>query len=439
MKESITLANLGLPLASPAPFRVNSDRTVAEGSFHVVLRCETCRSEFFKTSGLSSEEVPLSTRIFDWQGREGDEVIAHAAENRLPLLIRRAGELVVNFDILATQAFQFDDTKRPIYTYVPGFNVHKVPATIRRPLSNLVQSLRSPRITDVVSEYSKLPLTGFELVLLLLNTVLGRRPASEMTTFTWPGGKRAAFVALHDIDTVGFLKRRERDSLFRVEQKHGIKATWFVPTAILKGKDRVDFLLQSGNEVGWHDHFHDHRLPYKPFALRRAEILKHSVLADMGYPLGMRTPKLMKSNHLFEMIDQHCPPLRYDTSFLRGIAPYPLWLNGRQSRILEIPTTVPTDIRLYNQLSGVSGARKYELMLQAQIARTKKLIEVGALISIVTHPEKDLSERPELLEVYDKYLAFIKTCPELWIATAGEVYTHWTKAGARTAASFTNC
>jgi hypothetical protein len=61
-----------------------------------------------------------------------------------------------------------------------------------------------------------------------------------------------------------------------------------------------------------------------------------------------------------------------------------------------------------------------------QIARTKHLLEIGGLISIVTHPEKDLTERPELLDVYDRYLAFVRSCPNVWFATAGEVFTHWT-------------
>ena len=389
------------------------------------IQAKEIAAKYRDMSGLNGDEVEISTRIFEFERRDEDEVIVEAVENRLPLIVSRGGEIIVNFDVRATQAFSFTDSKRPIYTYVPGFNVHKVPAGIRRPVSNLIQSLRGPQAADVVKEYSRLPLTGFELVLLLLNAVIG----SDSKVFQWPAGKRAAFVALHDIDTIGFLRRRERDALFRLEQKHAIKATWFVPTAILKSKERVDFLLEAGNEVGWHDHSHDHRLPYKPFAERRAEILMHSPLGDTSYPLGMRTPKLLKSNHLFEVLDQSCAPLRYDTSFLRGIAPYPLWVNGKRSRIWEIPTTVPTDIRLYNQLRGVSGCRKYELMLEAQIARTKKLIEVGGVISIVTHPELDLSERPELLEVYDQYLAYIRTCPDLWIATAGEVFKYWTENG----------
>jgi peptidoglycan/xylan/chitin deacetylase (PgdA/CDA1 family) len=246
--------------------------------------------------------------------------------------------------------------------------------------------------------------------------------------FEWPGGKAAAFVSLHDIDTRGFLRRRERDPLYRIERKHGIRATWFVPIAISGDRrETVDFLLESGNEVGWHGYNHDHRLPYPPFAEQRVAMLRDSRFArQASYPIGMRTPKLLKSNHLFDLLDRSCPVLRYDTSFLRGIAPYPLWVNGRPSRILEIPTTVPTDIAVYNNLHDIPRSQRAKAILEVQIARTMQLLKIGALISIVTHPEKELTERPELLDVYDQYLAFIRSLPNVWVATAGEVFTHWT-------------
>ncbi len=435
MLETSEIRELGVRMPLPAPVHLNSARIVAEGVFRPAITSKELSEDFTETVGLDSKEFPLSTRIFEFDLRESDDVIVRTVETGRPLIVRRDGELIVNFDIRATQAFQFVDSKRPIYTYIPGFNIHKIPAGIRRPISNFVHSLRSPRRGDVVSEYAKLPLTSFEVVVWLLNKVLAGGAGCEASAFQWPLGKRAVFISLHDVDTGGLLRRRERDTLLRVEEKHRIKATWFAPTAHLKRKEVVDFLLQSGHEVGWHDHSHDHRLPFKPFADQRVDILNRSFLAEIeSYPVGMRTPRLLKSNYLYEVLDRACPALRYDTSFLRGIVPYRLWLNGSESRILEIPTTVPTDILVYNKLNGLSRARKFETVLQAQIARTKKLIEVGGVISIVTHPEKDLSERPELLDVYDQYLSYIKSCPNIWFTTAGELFKFWTGSGSHLSA-----
>ena len=131
-----------------------------------------------------------------------------------------------------------------------------------------------------VDKYRRLPLTSFEFVILLLTKVLEKGTGGEASTFQWPSGKRAVFVSLHDIDSYGFLRRRESDPLFRIEQKHQIRATWFVPTGILKdNKAAIEFLLQTGNEIGWHGHNHDHRLPFSPFAEQRVRELKKSFLS----------------------------------------------------------------------------------------------------------------------------------------------------------------
>jgi len=428
MLEIPDFKDLGVPIRLPRAIRVNSARTVAKGVFRPTITSKELNEELTEITGVAPEEFPLSTRVFELDLQESDQVFVQAVENSLPLVVRRDEEVIVNFDIRATQAFNFADSKRPIYTYILGFNIQMIPPVIRRPLSNFVQSMYSHRKGDVVRDYRRLPLTGFEFVILLLNKVLARGPGCKTQSFQWPSGKRAVFISLHDVDTGGFLRRRERDPLFRLEQKHQIHSTWFIPTAILKGKkEAIDFLLQTGNEVGWHGHKHDHRLPFKPFANQQVEMLKKSHIAEReNFPTGMRCPKLLKSNYLFELLERSCPALCYDTSFSQGIVPYYLWLNGRQSKILEIPITVPTDISVYNELHGIPRPRRSEAILDAQIARTKRLFEVGGIISIVTHPEKDLTERPEFLDMYDQYLLYIKSCPDIWFATAGELFRYWT-------------
>jgi len=421
------LSDLGLPLRLPQAVRFNLAPAVVEGTVQAVITSKKLSEEFADMFGASAE-IPLSTRIFDFHLRHSDEVVVRTTDRGMPLVVRRDGEVIVNFDVRATQISRFHDSKRPIYTYIPGFNIHTVPEGMRRPISNLVQSLRAPRCLEVTDGYQRLPLTGFEFTFLLLNTILTSGLPERPPAFRWPCGKRAVFVSLHDVDTAGFLLRRERDPLFRIEAEHKIRSTWFIPTKILNHNHATDFLLESGNEVGWHGHKHDHRDHVKPFADLAVKALQNSRLGDpANSPIGMRLPKLLKSTYLFELLEKSCPTLCYDTSFLQGIVPYYLWFKDRASRILEIPCTVPTDIRLYNELYGLSRVRKAEAILKIQIARTQKLIEVGALISIVTHPEKGLSERPDFLDVYNQYLSYLQSCPDIWFATARELYQYWTQ------------
>ena len=429
MREITDFSDFGLPTRSPRAIRVNEDRTVTEGVVRPCITSRDLEEGLRQITGISAEEFPLSTRVFNFTLQKNDVVVVQTVEDGLPLIISRNNEVIVNFDIRATQAFHFVDSKRPIYTYIPGFNIQMIPAVIRRPLSIFVESVSSRRKGEGLLNYSRLPLTSFEFVVLLLNRVLAGDPRTEARAFQWPSGKSAVFISLHDVDTDGFLHRRECDPLFRLEQNHKIRSTWFIPTGLLKGrKESIDFLLRSGSEVGWHGHHHDHRLPFEPFTTQSVRMLKNSFLAEPeNFPTGMRCPKLLKSNHLFELLGQSCQALCYDTSFLRGIVPYYLWLNGSPSKILEIPVTVPTDIGVYSELRDIPRSRRCKAILEAQIARTKKLLEVGGIISIVTHPEKDLTERPEFLDVYEQYLLYIKDCPDIWFATAGELFKYWTR------------
>lgn len=427
---SSDLTDLGLPIRLARPVLLNSGKEVSKRSVKPRIVSEFLNERFTSLTGRVAQEFVFPTRLFEFDLRQTDEVILQeSAEKGFPLIVLREGEVIVNFDILATQWFEWKDSKRPIYTHIPGFNIQSIPPAVRRPLSNLLQANHSSGSTGVIEKYRQLPLTGFEFVVLLLDLAATVNSEGGSRSFHWPEGKRAVFVPFHDVDTGGFLKRGARSPLFLVEQKHEIRSTWFVTTAYLGGdKKKIEFLIRSGHEVGWHDYNHDHRLPFSPFAEQRVEVLKNSWLCEPeNSPAGMRTPKLLKSNHLFDVLDRSCPNLRYDTSFLQGIVPYDLWVNGRKTNILEIPITVPTDIVVWNALGGIPSSRRAATILETQIARTKKLIEVGGIISIVTHPEEDLSEQPELLDVYDQYLAYIKSCHDIGIMTGGELFNYWSK------------
>ena len=262
MVEISDFTDFGMPIRLSRSIRVNPERTVAEGVFRPRIVSRDLEEEMIEITGISAEKFPLFTRVFNFAVQENDSVVVQTVEGGLPLIVSRNNEVIVNFDIRATQAFRFGDSKRPIYTYIPGFNIQMVPAVVRRPLSIFIESVHSRRRGEDLLDYSRLPLTSFEFMILLLNKVLARDPRSETRAFQWPSGKSAVFLSLHDVDTDGLLHRGEADPLFRLEQKHKIRSTWFIPTGLLKGrKEAIDFLLRAGNEVGWHGHNHDHRLP----------------------------------------------------------------------------------------------------------------------------------------------------------------------------------
>jgi SAM-dependent methyltransferase/peptidoglycan/xylan/chitin deacetylase (PgdA/CDA1 family) len=428
VSEWSDLSDLGGALRLPRPVRLNAGRVVAEGIVRPVITQPDLLAHFTELTGVSVEAFRIPTRIFEYQLHGDDDVLVRDAESERPLIVRRDGEVVINFDIAATQAFDFADSARPIYTYIPWFNIQSVPSRIRRPVSNYVAGRNAPRGTDLVDKHRALPLTNFEFVVLLVHASVTVGSNGAARPFHWPSGKKAVFISFHDVDPPGFLRPGQRDTPFRGEAKHQIRSTWFIPTGFVGRHDgALDWLMKAGHEVGWHGHKHDHRDHVGRYAEQAADALRRSRLnKPANFPTGMRAPKLLKSHHLFEQIERSCRMLRYDTSFRNGMVPYPLWLRGRRSTILEIPTTVPTDIALYNEMAGIEGRDRLKLMLQAQIARTEKLLEIGGVISIVTHPEESLSERPDFLEMYDQYLSFIRSRSDIWFATTGELFKYWT-------------
>ena len=179
---------LGLPLCLQRPVFINSGRIAAEMIARPIITKKKLREEFIEITQAETLEFPFSTRIFEFDLQESDQVIVREAESRLPLIVCRDNEIIVNFDIRAIQTFNFVDSKRPIYTYIPGFNIQIIPEVIRRSISNFVASLNSPRNKDLIGIYRRLPLTPFDLVILLLKKILEMDHKSETQVFQWPSG-----------------------------------------------------------------------------------------------------------------------------------------------------------------------------------------------------------------------------------------------------------
>lgn len=380
--------------------------------------------------GADPSNIKISTLLFDYRPKKGDQVIAYSKEKNNPLVILRAGKPVYNFDLSIARQFSFLDSKRPKYTYLPLFNIRKIPSKFRRYISNIVASKSHSfnKTQDVIEYHRRLPIHPNDFITILLNKIDSHYLNIKSPIYKWPQNKKAAFISLHDVDSDRLLKLKKKDPLLSTVNKHGIKGTWYFLTTVIEKKGRGDlaFLEDDGHELGWHGYNHDHRLPFGRHTKRRIKHLNRSILVDLrGYPLGMRTPKLLKTKHLFDSLEANCPTLSFDTSFLHGIVPYYFSDKESKHRILEIPTTVLTDIRLYNELSFLPEAKKFETILKIQIERTDKLIELGGLISIATHPETDITERPGLLEIYDKYLSYLRSRDDIWFTTAGSIYEYW--------------
>ena len=274
------LVEFGIPIRLSRPVRLSSDRTVAAGVVRPTVLSSRVRDRFTDITGLAPETFTPALRMLAYESADSDELLATDAVSGLPLIVKRGNEIIACFDVDATQVLTFADSARPLYTYVPGFNIQRVPEGIRRPVSNVVQAFRTRTKSRRCHQLRRAPAHRFRVHCAAAVGRRGGRAAGARGAFEWPSGKRAVFVSLHDVDTRRLLRMKERSALFSVEQKHKIKSTWFVPTALLnRAPHAADFLLESGNEVGWHGHNHDHRDHVGRFAEVAAEALRSSWLS----------------------------------------------------------------------------------------------------------------------------------------------------------------
>ena len=132
MLEITDLSDKGFPIRLPRSIRINSTKTAAEVICQPTITSKELNDDLTEVTGVTSEKFTFSTRVYEFDLQDGDHVIVRETDKNLPLIVVREKEIIVNFDIWATQAFQFDDSKRPIYTYIPGFNIQMIPEGIRR-------------------------------------------------------------------------------------------------------------------------------------------------------------------------------------------------------------------------------------------------------------------------------------------------------------------
>ena len=239
---------------------------------------------------------------------------------------------------------------------------------------------------------------------------------AERFTFVnfWPDGKRFCTVLTHDVE--GAAGIREIPRILEVEQRHGFRSSWnFVAEDYRIPEGTFEQIRAAGGEVGLHGITHDGKL----FATRKrfeADLPKiHRYLADWK-AAGFRSPALHRNADWMPEIGS-----AYDTSF-PDTAPFEPQAGGCCSifpyflgEMVELPVTLVQDHTLFEILREHSISR--------WVSKSEWIMEHHGLVNLITHPDYMLQQ--ERLDLYERFLVFLKGREDGWHALPEEVAEWW--------------
>ncbi len=350
-------------------------------------------------------------------------------KDRFPAIVKRGDKIIFNFDPQATIDFiqkeQYLVSNKLFYKFLP-FQYHLVPGTIRRYIKRL-----SVLIQKKMSRENRLRLTSwpFEASVETIKYVFSRCQrlvggADSQSLPPWPENKKFVVILSHDIDTdAGF---RNIDKFIKIEEKYDLHSSWFVVGRLFpRHKEQLADLAQAGFEIGCHGYLHDNKLTSFSKEKMRGSLLKCSDMLRKLDIKGFRSPSLLRSRQLFEVLEEL---FLYDTSvpdteaFLQ-IAPrsgcctvFPYAISGK---LLELPITLPLDSTL--MALGFKPDQIFETW-KAKIEWIKKL---GGMAHIVTHAEPYYSGNKDMLSAYERFLNFISQGSDYWIVNPRDLALWW--------------
>jgi len=217
--------------------------------------------------------------------------------------------------------------------------------------------------------------------------------------------------------------------LLRLLDRHGIRATFFVPGYTAeRWPESVRWIRDAGHEIAHHGYLHEGSRGADGSA-EEAHLVSGLEALDRVLsirPTGYRAPGWEASYLLPVLLAKH--GFRYDSGLMDADHPYQLAAGARpgDATIIELPTHWSLDDwGPYNYLPGISGSgviadptdvvRRWELELDALVAET-------GLFVLTMHPF--ISGRPSRALALEHLIHRAKATDGLWIATCDEIARH---------------
>ncbi len=332
-----------------------------------------------------------------------------------PAIIKNKRGIHFNFNVKKQIDFllneEYSNLKPPLNTYLP-FHYHLVPGRLRfKILKTMVKYKKK-------SDFPNWPLD-------ISVDIIKNISSKNNKLFSWPKGKKYAVVLTHDVDTkYGFGKIPE---ILKIENKYGVFSCWYIVGNHYKlDYDLLDSLKERGHEIGLHGYYHDNKISFLPKEKIIERIKKCLKLIKMYDIQGFRSPSLLNSSNLFNVLGKF---FKYDSSVPNVDVYNPFGLARgcctifpfRKGKLIEIPLTLPSDDKLLALSYRPLEIYKLWLFL------INKIKQVGGIAVVTTHTEPHLSGNSEMINIYSKFLKNISKEKEIWFAKPIDIVNWYLK------------
>jgi peptidoglycan-N-acetylglucosamine deacetylase len=270
------------------------------------------------------------------------------------------------------------------------------------------------------------------------------RAGRKLTPKVWPNGARVAVALTFTVNnTAGNLARGDSavvqltggefgaivglPRVLEVLDRHGVPATFFIPaTAAIVDPQMIPEIVKRGRHeigaMGWSDE--------NPLAINDAaeeeRLLKNAVdyltKASGVKPIGARGPASVASLHTLGILERN--GFLYDSTLAAMDEPYQLALDGRASRLIELPVS-----RILDDQPALSAPRfgpatlpSPELVFETFRDDFDAAYREGTMFLLTLHPH--LVGMRSRIGYLDDLIAYIKSKPNVWFATGGQIASY---------------
>ncbi len=274
-----------------------------------------------------------------------------------------------------------------------------------------------------------------------IREVVGRvRAGRDLTPRAWPGGARVAVGLSFDFDNETITLRDGGDSVSQLSQgeygarrgvvrvlalleRHGIKATFFVPAvSALLHPEAMKAIVAAGHEVGLHGWIHERNSqldePTERTLLTRAfETLTRTTGRR---PVGMRTPSWDYSRSTIAIAREL--GLLYDSSLMSDDAPYEVVAGGTPTGIVELPVEWILDDAPYftmDRFTSIRPTMNHDEVHAIWKGEFDQAYEERGLFILTMHPH--IVGHRHRIAMLDRLIQEMTSRPGVWFATHEEI------------------